>query len=144
MSSLTETRIYASLKNGWSPLRDVHLCRIENASISGMSDVNACYRGREVWIELKVAVNDRIRSPIRSSQIAWSAKRVASGGRVMVLVRDGDDHYYLFRSDVLVFLREHAVSCVARNYGVLYESAVNLVKWPQVRDAAFGVIDDKF
>lgn len=76
-----------------------HLQRIENLVSPGAPDLNGCYQGVEVWVELKVAKGKWIH--FRNSQLAWFAKRLSTGGNVKVLYRDGDTICILPAQNVL-------------------------------------------
>lgn len=84
---MKESALWASLKTA-GPFTHVHMSRVENSAGTGISDVNACFLGREVWVELKMGHSGRMQ--FRNSQRIWILRRVAAGGRVFVLVRDGD------------------------------------------------------
>jgi hypothetical protein len=67
-----------------------HLIRVENTAGSGTPDVHACYKGRETWIELKLAHGNFI--SFRASQISFFAKRcILQYGKVKVLWRKKDE-----------------------------------------------------
>jgi len=60
--------------------------RIESSAIaSGVPDLNGCYNGVEVWLELKQTGAWAL--DIRPAQIGWAEKRVRHGGRVFMAVR---------------------------------------------------------
>lgn len=83
----------------WTLIREKltgHLVRIENLAGSGQPDVNACLKGSEVWIELKMVKGNYI--IFRSSQIAFFSRRAAVQGKVMVLARK-EDNLILFRAE---------------------------------------------
>jgi hypothetical protein len=63
----------------------VHASRIENTAGTGMSDVNACRCGKEVWVELKIQKGNMLE--FRTSQLGWIGKRLQAGGRVRVVAR---------------------------------------------------------
>ena len=50
MSKTNESKLYALLKKH---LKDVHFTRIESHTENGIPDVNACYNGKDIWVELK-------------------------------------------------------------------------------------------
>lgn len=138
---MTEVDLYSRLRNGLSRFPDIHMCRIENGVISGMPDVEACWRGRSIFVELKISIKGRVHTPIRNSQIAWSARRIACGGRVMVLV-GCEETMTLMNAKYITYLRDHSVDYVAKNYGVMYHAKI--LDWKTFRDIAFGFIDDKY
>lgn len=76
-----------------------HLQRIENMASPGAPDVNACWRGHETWIELKVAKGNYVY--FRDAQIAWFARRIKEGGQAVVLIRKGDLLYVVHAKDLL-------------------------------------------
>lgn len=78
----------------WSQLKaaigsSAHLCRVENSAGNGISDVNGCRDGREIWIELKMFHGKKLH--FRTSQLSWILTRRKYGGVVWVLARDGDE-----------------------------------------------------
>lgn len=89
----------------WSQLKmaisddETHLCRIENTAGTGIADVNACYRGVEVWLELKVVHGNFV--SFRTSQRGWMLTRHRAGGRVLVFVRNGDELALYMATDML-------------------------------------------
>lgn len=76
----------------------VHATRIENTAVAGVSDVTICFRGREVWTELKVMRRGRLK--FRTSQKVWTPLRRAAGGRVFCLARDENAVVYLFHGEI--------------------------------------------
>lgn len=76
----------------WRLIRDKikgHIVRVENAIGTGLPDVNACYNGNDVWIELKLANSNRV--TLRSTQLIWFMHRLKQGGRVKLLYRSKDE-----------------------------------------------------
>ena len=53
---------------------------------AGIPDLNACYHGKEIWIECKI--HPRKPTP---KQINWWERRHAAGGRVFLMVKKGDE-----------------------------------------------------
>jgi hypothetical protein len=63
--------------------------RLENSVQAGMPDVNACYKGVERWLELKVMHGLRIE--VRYSQLKWLMVRTrADIFNTYYVVKDGD------------------------------------------------------
>lgn len=58
-------------------------CRVENTTMGGMPDVNICWEGEEIWVELKCFVSGR--TLIRPAQNAWMHRRAAAGGKVFLI-----------------------------------------------------------
>jgi hypothetical protein len=70
----------------WKQLRvnstGIHWQRIESgATASGIPDVNGCFEGREIWVELKVVRGNQI--GLRPMQRAWLYTRASHGGRML-------------------------------------------------------------
>ena len=91
----------------WKQLRDnstgIHWQRIESgATASGIPDVNGCYRGREIWVELKVVRGNQI--GLRPMQKSWLYNRVLHGGECYVLAKkDKTIKVYKIPADVEYF-----------------------------------------
>ena len=83
--AVKESYFWQQVKAGLDDV-ETHLCRIENTAGTGISDVNACCRGQEVWIEMKVFHGRRIY--FRNSQKSWIVRRSEVGGRIFVLARN--------------------------------------------------------
>ena len=84
-----------------------HVIRVENTSGSGTPDVNACYAGKETWLELKMAKGNWVH--FRTSQVAWFTKRVPRQGRCGVLIRKNDDLYLVRGAELTNAIMSHAV-----------------------------------
>ena len=80
-----------------------HLVRIENTAGVGTPDVNACWQGKEAWIELKVAKGHYIY--FRAAQVVFMTRRAVENGRVFVLVKY-DEALLLFTGAELVSISD--------------------------------------
>jgi Holliday junction resolvase len=81
-----EQRFWDHLHNNKLIHGDVH--RIENKVELGTPDVVACYKGTQVWIELKVGKPNQLLTLIREEQFLWHIMHTFKGeGRVFVLLR---------------------------------------------------------
>jgi hypothetical protein len=102
----------------WDFLRTVipgDTIRIENAAGNGTPDVNVCYEGDEIWIELKVCPRDKVL--VRKEQRVWGFRRARSGGRVWIINRDGDFlYFYLHHIDCIKHDDKHQRIISAPNY----------------------------
>lgn len=58
---------------------EAHWDRVENAAGTGMADLNGCFLGHELWLEMKLMTNFRLHK-IQPSQVPWHTKRWAVGG----------------------------------------------------------------
>ena len=67
--------------------------RVENSAGTGQPDLNGCWHGIEVWVELKIFKGNQL--IFRSTQPEWIRRRIGAGGRVFVLARK-DDTLYLY------------------------------------------------
>ena len=66
--------------------KESHFQRIETGGTGkGVPDVNYCYEGKEIWIELKSI--EGLKSTLTPFQVAWIYKRYQSGGNVFILIR---------------------------------------------------------
>lgn len=64
--------------------------RIETGSTGrGIPDVNLCWMGRDIWVELKIVMGSRV--SLRPEQVAWAYRRTKAGGTVWILARDKFD-----------------------------------------------------
>jgi len=95
-----------------------HWQRIETGGTgTGIPDVNLCYEGKEIWIELKLVKGKRI--DLSPTQIAWHMKRTKAGGRTWILARhtyDGvrigkGDKIYLWEGNQAKALKELGMNC---------------------------------
>ena len=82
MSKTNEAKLYALLKKH---LKEVHFTRIESYTENGIPDVNACYNGQDIWIELKA--NNSKDLGLSKWQIVWITKRLKAGGTVFIINR---------------------------------------------------------
>lgn len=73
---------------------------IETGSVGGgVPDLNGCYCGVEVWIEMKKAKHWR--ATIRPEQVGWAERRLDHGGRVFAAVRKSRDSLFLYHGSRL-------------------------------------------
>lgn len=78
---MTEKELWSKIKN---LVPDADWTRIETVVSEGVPDVNGCYLGAEVWLELKIWHGSRVEA--RSAQIPWHWRRRRAGGRTFVIV----------------------------------------------------------
>lgn len=58
--------------------------RIESGLTGGgIPDINACRKGKEIWIELKVVDGRRVK--MRPEQVGWHLRRARAGGVTFIL-----------------------------------------------------------
>jgi len=118
-------------------LRDVHWQRIETGGTGrGTPDINGCWRGIEIWIELKQATHWQVE--IQPEQVAWIERRARAGGRVFVMVRQ--------KRTILWLLRPTAARCLIRGTRLdmipdaIYrgEGGPSAWQWQRLREAMFA------
>jgi len=120
---------------------ETHLCRIENTAGTGISDVNACCRGQEVWVELKVFHGRRLY--FRNSQKSWIVRRSKVGGRIFVLTRNENTLAMYCAADVM------KCEAIAGNDGKSFSVDVDELpppvyvcrkpfKWSELHEKLFG------
>jgi hypothetical protein len=93
---LAENRAYQRLKKLFPK---AHWQRLESWTGTGISDVNVCHQGVEVWIECKDGTlrkrDNCVVAKVRPSQIAWEQLRRDAGGRTFVAVMVWTDMYVI-------------------------------------------------
>ena len=135
-----ESYFWAQVKAGLDD-GSTHLCRIENTAGTGISDVNACCRGQEIWLELKVFHGRRLY--FRNSQKSWIVRRSEVGGRIFVLARNEDT---LIMYDAAAMMQCEAIH---GNDGKSFSVDVDKLppsiyvcrkpfKWAELRERLFG------
>jgi hypothetical protein len=67
-----------------------HVERIENAIGKGTPDVNMCFKGLDIWLELKILdeKGQFNKNDPRPEQIIWHIKRQEAEGRCFILGRN--------------------------------------------------------
>ena len=98
--------------------------RIETTTMGGMPDVNVCYKGKEIWVELKCLVNGRVL--IRPEQNAWMHRRNEAGGEVVILANSGPA-YYLFLMPLTVI--PHGKYLWVKSQPMIYDNGKSLVNF---------------
>lgn len=92
---MKETTLWRAIKKN---LPMVHWQRIESGGTAqGIPDLNGCYKGREVWIELKQGAY-----PVSRWQHNWIRRRTAAGGNVWVIRMLNPTLVCLWRPDACV------------------------------------------
>lgn len=90
-----EARLWAWLKTASLAFTErLHMNRIENRVGTGCADVEACFGGVQLWIELKTATrpskpSTRIRPRFEDSQWPWHRRRAQAGTPTFVLLQVG-------------------------------------------------------
>jgi len=79
-----------------------HWIRLESWASLGVFDSNACYNGREIWVENKEVVPPKtitddwiVKPKVRPSQVAWQALRQKVGGLTYIAVMVGSKMYVI-------------------------------------------------
>lgn len=134
-----ESYFWQQVKAGLSDAQ-THLSRIENTAGTGISDVTACTRGIDIWIELKVFHDGRLN--FRTSQRVWITLRSGVGGTVWILARNGDALRVYEPGAVLA--APHKVSADKKSFSIsekdlpppVYECGKPF-KWVDIREVLF-------
>ena len=85
----------SSEANFWKMIRrntkklGIHWVRVENGCEPGTPDVNGCFQGHEVWIELKIAKANKVN--LSPEQVIWLHRRAAHSGRAWILCQKDND-----------------------------------------------------
>ena len=83
---MSPEKTFWNLVRGHLPPKS-HFQRIETGGTGkGIPDVNFCWKGIEVWIELKIVKGKRIL--LAPEQVAWMFRRTKVGGRCWIMARD--------------------------------------------------------
>jgi hypothetical protein len=121
---------------------DVHLSRIENTAGTGISDVNMCCNGVEIFIELKMFHGTKLH--FRMSQRSWIVRHLNCGGRVFVMARMGDV-LYLYNAQVCMDA-EHTPHADRKSFTVDIKAlppplyvCKKPFKWREVREKLLGL-----
>jgi Holliday junction resolvase len=90
MAKVIESNFWGFVKKHFDEL-GVLYDRIEPVSKAGIPDVNALYKGKEVWIELKSEPGLQIN--IKPWQTRWAQKRAKAGAHCYLLVKRKTSSY---------------------------------------------------
>lgn len=80
----------------------------------GVPDLNGCFAGIEVWVELKQCAHWRIL--VRPEQVGWAERRAEHGGRTFVAVRRTLDELWLYLGSDLRRLKTERLDAVKPLY----------------------------
>jgi hypothetical protein len=105
-----ERNLWNWMREGVKPLvggRRLHICRVENAVVTGYPDVEGCYEGESFHLELKGSLRPArhttdVSVGIDPAQVLWLERRWSVGGSCFVLLRVGSGaavRRYLVRGD---------------------------------------------
>ena len=98
-------------KDLWQHLKKllpmVHWQRIELSYMPGIPDLNGCYEGVEIWIELKVVRRGK-KINLTRPQVNWIKKRTKAGGRTLIMVLK-DDQITVWPGEEIDDILEHGI-----------------------------------
>lgn len=115
----------------------------ENATATGVPDINACVSGHEFWVEIKCPVpHKRAATPVFGSshklspvQFAWLKRQSLAGGRCFVLVCNENMTFVLAGSAVSPEIHKLSCSALAQHGScVLFRAESIQACWSEVRD----------
>ena len=118
--------------------KDCHAQRIETGSTGlGIPDVNMCWEGKDIWVELKVVKGKRVE--LRPEQVAWLFRRNRSGGSSWIAARDKADgvrkgkydKIYLWPGSNVIEVKEKGVEAIG---GFVFESPFD---WDAIIETLF-------
>lgn len=95
VDGVREARLWSWLKSASLAFTErLHMTRVENRVGVGASDVEACFGGVQLWIELKTASRPakpgtRIKPRFEDSQWPWHRRRHLAGSPTFVLLQVG-------------------------------------------------------
>lgn len=121
---------------------DMHHQRIETGSTGrGIPDVNLCWRGVEVWVEMKVVQGRRVE--LRPEQVAWHVRRTRAGGRSWIFAREkksgprvGEvDRLYLWPGKYSVSVSEKGVEA---DGATVWDRVGRKFPWDEILSRLFG------
>lgn len=89
-----EQRLWSWFRDGVKAIPRLHLQRIENGAGLGTPDLEACWEGRQFWVELKgsdrpAKSSTPIRYKLTLEQVLWAEERWRAGGSVYLYLRIG-------------------------------------------------------
>ena len=100
-----------------SHIPEAHWQRVETGMTgAGVPDLNGCWHGIEVWLELKLTAIWAV--DISAFQVSWAERRIRHGGRVYVAVRrehpktkrtEAVDELYLFHGREARYLMDGGI-----------------------------------
>ena len=95
-------------------------CKRTGSTGRGIPDVNLCYNGVEIWVELKIVSGRKVN--ITAEQCAWHYRRIRAGGRTFIIARDKVDKVRKGKYDkIYVWTGENAVS--VQENGIIAENS---------------------
>jgi len=102
--------------------------------------VNICYRGHDIWIELKIVSGRKV--DLRPEQVAWHHRRTRAGGVSWIMARDKADGVRKGKYDRIYLWPGSAGAAVkmegiAAKGGTCYESPF---EWDTIMSELFEVI----
>ena len=131
-----ERQVWAALRDNLADSPHLHIQRIESPTTGGgQPDVEACYHGVQIWIELKIIRNNRI--PLTDRQTHWHTQRANAGGQSFILAWDNA------RQALLLWQGQHAklVQSLSLAKPFLVDFPVDYflcpIDWPQLRHTIF-------
>jgi hypothetical protein len=109
-------------------------CRIENVVGIGIPDVNFFFRGKDIWIEIKIVKGKR--AIFETSQITWFTKRVREGGDALVFARKDQEMWIIRASELLPHVqysvKPHVNIEILHRFGALYTKKP--FDWEAIKD----------
>ena len=109
-------------------LKDIgHFQPIETgATASGVPDLNYCFEGIEVWIELKIIHGNKMK--FRPTQVPWHIRRARFGGSNYILAADCKESLWLWEGQYIRELFDHGIKAAVPHRKVRQDDVLTLLE----------------
>lgn len=98
---MRESSVRHMLKERWGKI--AHVCPIENSAGTGLSDMNICYKGIDIWMELKLRQEcpkkhdtPILKGYMRPQQKIWIMQRLEFEAKNIFLFARIEDEFFLY------------------------------------------------
>lgn len=132
-----------SESNAWVTMRKyllkkmhtIDIQRIEDKLMTGIPDVNCCWRGKEFWLEgknldeLPVRDTTKVKVGLRQDQLTWLLRRRESGGIVLVWVRVKHVGWWIFTPPYFEDLVNGIEKSVFMSHSQFFKTTDEAVDW---------------
>jgi hypothetical protein len=121
----TEAHFWAAIR---THIPEAHWQRIESGlTAAGVPDVNGCYLGHEVWLELKIVRGRRVH--LTPNQTNWLVKRSTYGGHCFVVAQDIEGKILLWAGRFAREVMEDGIRALGR---------IDIEDWDHLKKVIFN------
>lgn len=107
-----------------------HWQRIESGATGrGVPDINGCFQGRDIWIELKTVKQGAL--VLTWTQVVWHERRVRAGGTTFILAAD-DAQWWLWHGRDARIVHAAGICAPALSHGSFRDC-----NWAQLQETLF-------